>query len=173
MQTNMKKILFPALLSALLLSACNHPSHMETYRAQKHVRDSVALLEQQRSILFYQSQLEELTPKADSLLPFFKYEKNEKYQDHGWYVATGSQGHLRVLVSDEGTGEVIGYYDGKRLEKEKLRTADAKYFTRTDKEMIGRAYHLAVVMADIKELELRIRKTSLEIQKYEKRLEKQ
>ncbi len=98
-------------------------------------------------------------PKADSLLPYFKYEKNEKYQDYGYYVVNGKQG-LRVKVRDDGKEPILLYRDGKRLET-------------TDDPVYERAEHLRIVIADIRECEKRIARTSLEVQKYEKRLQKQ
>ena len=143
---------------ALLCMACNKPSRVEAYRAEKHVRDSIALVEQAQSMDYYQSQLVLLQPKADSLLALFAYEKNNKYQDHGYYVATGRNG-LRVKVRDDSQLPILIYRDGKRLET-------------TDDPVFLRAQELQVVMSDIRELETRIRRTSLEISKYEKRLDK-
>ena len=150
----MKGILIIGAMMVVLVG-CNKPSKMEQYRAEKHVRDSVGLVDQQRSLAFYESQLELLKPKADSLLPYFKYEKKEKYQDHGNYVLTGKNG-LRILVRDDGK-ELLLYKEGKRI----ASTNDPEY---------ERAQELQIVINDIKELEKRIDKTSLEIQKYEKRL---
>ena len=151
----MKGILIIGAMMVVLVG-CNKPSKMEQYRAEKHVRDSVGLVDQQRSLAFYESQLELLKPKADSLLPYFKYEKNEKYQDHGNYVLTGKNG-LRILVRDDGK-ELLLYKEGKRI----ASTNDPQY---------ERAQELQIVINDIHELEKRIDKTSLEIQKYEKRLQ--
>ena len=53
-------------------------SKIEEYHAEKHRKDSTALAEQQRSLDFYQHQLDSLLPQADSLIALFKYEKNEK-----------------------------------------------------------------------------------------------
>ena len=96
-------------------------------------------------------------PKADSLLTYFKYEKNDRYQDHGNYVLTGKNG-LRILVRDDGK-EILLYKDGKRIES----TTDPK---------MEQAEELRIVISDIKELEKRIQRTSFEIQKYQKRLQK-
>ena len=126
---------------------------------EKHERDSVGLEQQQRSLIYYQSQLDALMPVADSLLALFQYEKNEKYQDHGYYVTTGKNG-LRIKVRDDGREPILIYQDGKRIE------------TTTD-PMFERARHLQVVISDIKECEKRVARTSLEVQKYEKRLQKQ
>ena len=154
----MKGILIIGAMMVVLVG-CNKPSKMEQYRAEKHVRDSVGLVDQQRSLAFYESQLELLKPKADSLLPYFKYEKNEKYQDHGYYVQTGRDG-LRVLVRDDGQEPILMYRNGQRVEEQSGETVE-------------RAEHLAVVMRDIKELEKRIVRTSFEIQKDQKRLQKE
>lgn len=153
----MRKVIF--IVCAVAMVACNRPSRVEQYKADKHRSDSVHLVEQTTSLAYYQSQLEALMPVADSLLPFFTYEKNEKYQDHGFYVVNGKQG-LRVKVRDDGKEPILLYRDGKRLET-------------TDDPVYERAEHLRVVMADIKECEKRIARTSLEVQKYEKRLQKQ
>ena len=157
----MKKYLFFILCAAVTsclcvcMSGCNKPSKVEQFRAEKHVRDSVALAEQQRSMEFYQNQLEALLPQADSLIALFKYEKNDKYQDHGCYVAIGKNG-LRVLLRDDAE-QLLLYRNGKRIET-------------ADDAAVQRAQHLQIVMHDIRELEQRIARTSLEIQKYEKRL---
>ena len=150
---------FFLFLLLLTFPACNKPSRVEQYKADKHRSDSIHLVEQTQSLVYYQSQLEELMPVADSLLPLFKYEKNEKYQDYGYYVVNGKNG-LRIMVRDDGKEPILLYREGKRLEK-------------TDDPMYERAQHLQIVIADIKECEKRIARTSLEVQKYEKRLQKE
>ena len=150
----MKKGLWIVLIG-LVLTGCNRVSRVEQYRAEKHVQDSIRLEEQERSMAFYQSQLDSLMPVADSLMNYFNYERNEKYQDHGYYVANGRNG-LRILVRDDGK-ETLLYQNGKRIPQ-------------SDDDKMDRAEHLQVVIRDIKELEKRIFKTSLEISKYEKRL---
>jgi hypothetical protein len=137
------------------MTGCNRPSKVEQYRAEKHVRDSIALADQERSMVYYQAMLDSLMPQADSLIALFKYERNEKYQDRGNYVLTGRNG-LRILVRDDGR-EMLLYRNGKRIAS-------------ADDPSMERAAHLQVVIRDIKELEKRIAKTSLEIQKYQKRV---
>ncbi len=153
----MKRHLF-IIICALALAGCNKPSRVEQYKAEKHVRDSVALAEQERSLAYYQSQLDVLLPQADSLLAYFQYERNEKYQDHGYYVLNGRNG-LRILVRDDGK-DLLLYREGKRIQQ-------------TDDPSLERAQHLQIVISDVKECEKRIERTSLEVQKYQKRLQKQ
>jgi len=144
------------------LTGCRKQSKLEQYRQEKHQRDSVALEEQQRSLAFYQEQLDRMVPQADSLMAFFKYEKNDKYQDHGFYVL--SRNGLRVLVSDDAR-QLLLYRNGKRIE-----AADKGLDTK-EKELYERAQHLQVVMSDIQELERRIARTSKEISKYQNRVQ--
>ena len=124
--------------------------------------DSVRLEEQIRSMAYYTAQLDSLMPVADSLIALFNYERNEKYQDHGFYVIKNEKlkiknYEMRVMVRDDGK-EILAYKNGKRVE------------LTPDNEAYQRAEHLQVVIRDIKELEKRIFKTSLEISKYEKRI---
>lgn len=164
---NMKKRILWIALCGLVLVGCNKPSKVEQYRAEKHVRDSVSLIEQQRSLAYYETQLDSLLPMADSLLTLFKYEKNDKYQDRGNYVQTLPSG-LRILVRDDGK-EVLLYRNGKRFA---VTDEGMKGLTNErEKTAYERAQYLQVVIRDIKELEKRISRTSLEVQKYQKRVE--
>lgn len=164
---DMKKRLFWIALCGLVLAGCNKPSKVEQYRAEKHERDSVSLIEQQRSLAYYETQLDSLLPVSDSLIALFKYEKNDKYQDHGNYVQTLPSG-LRILVRDDGK-ELLLYRAGKRFEVTNEGQKELK--SDREKEAYERAQHLQIVIRDVKELEKRIARTSLEVQKYQKRVE--
>lgn len=161
---DMWKNSFFIFILAAFLASCGHENTIDRYRAQKHVRDSVSLEEQERSLAFYESQLENIMPTADSLLALFHYEKNAKYQDHGYYVTTGTNG-LRILVRDDGR-YLLMYRNGKRV------TENAEQWKGKDREAYDRARHLQIVISDIRKLEHRISRTSLEVQKYQHRLQK-
>ena len=158
------------MIMAAVFGCTKKPSKVEQYRADKHERDSIALTEQQRSLTYYQTQLDALMPQVDSLLPLFKYERNEKYQDHGFYVVRNEKlknhAGLRVMVQDDGQSLLV-YREGKRMSEQKVSELMLK-----GDPAVQRAQHLQIVMKDIRELEKRIEKTSLEIQKYQKRLQK-
>ena len=166
----MKKAVIVLLAMGCLLG-CNKPSRLEEYRAQKHEKDSIGLIDQERTLAYYQKQLDALLPVSDSLIALFSYEKNEKYQDHGYYVVKGErlkvkEERLRVMVRDDGL-DLIVYKEGKRLSDQQLSEMRIK-----GNEALNRADHLQIVISDVKELEKRIRKTNLEVQKYQKRLQK-
>lgn len=150
------KHFFIVFLCIISLVGCTKPSRVQQYKEEKHQRDSVRLVEQERSMAYYQILLDSLNTQADSLTALFSYERNEKYQDHGYFVTKGRNG-LRILVRDDGK-DLLLYREGKRIAS-------------ANDEMLDRAQHLQIVIRDINELEKRIRKTSLEIQKYQKRLQ--
>jgi len=169
----MEKYIVFACVCVLLMTGCGKSSKLDQWRAEKHVRDSVALVEQERSMDYYLTQLDSLQPVVDELLTHFKYEKNEKYQDHGFYVTTGSTG-VRIMVRDDGHSPILAYYNGEKLMINGDKIGGKGYhMTDADARALEYAQHLAVVMADIIELELRVQRTSQEIQKYQKRLQKQ
>ena len=147
-------ILAGMMLAGVMMAGCGRETRMEQYRAEKHQQDSIRLAEQVRSLAYYQSLRDSLIPVADSLMQRFTYERNEKYQDHGYYVAKSRE---RILVRDDGK-EVLVYRDGKRVTEARDKTGYAT------------AEHLQIVIRDIQELEQRMNKTSMEILKYEKRL---
>ena len=157
-----------SLLLISILTACSgntRESRLDQYHAEKHVKDSIALIDQERTLAFFQVQRDSLLPVVDSLIPLFKYEqKDPKYQDHGYYVANGRDG-LRILVRDDGK-DLLMYRNGTHVDVNKfqLKTNDANF------PLFERAQHLQIVMLDINELERRILHTSLEVQKYQKRL---
>ena len=159
---------------AVALCSCHRPSKAEQYRIEKHERDSIALSGQIRSMEYYQAAHDSLLPQVDSLIRFFKYEKNEKYQDHGYYVITAKWGNVRILVRDDGE-EVLVYENGKRKNEWTNGQMDESVWSganERDKEAYLRAKELYMKIRDIRELEKRIHKTSLEIQKFQKRLQK-
>lgn len=159
-------LLFIFIVAALV--GCQRPSKVEQYKAEKRVQDSVRLEEQVRSMEYYGKQLEVLGPRADSLIALFQYERNEKYQDHGYYVVQDSwlrARDYRILVRDDGR-EILTYHHGKRVESEEIKEERFR-------DAYIKAEELQVTIKDFKELEKRILRTSLEIQKYEKRLQKE
>ena len=166
LQRKMRKGLLYIIIGVMAMVSCGRPSRVEQYKAEKRARDSVRLEEQVRSMAYYEGELERLMPVADSLIALFRYEKNDKYQDHGYYVETVTGYGLRVMVRDDGKNLLV-YKDGKRLTNERVNELTNERV----KETLDRAEHLQVTIKDIKELEKRIAKTSLEVQKYQKRLQ--
>lgn len=222
---------------SMILSSCNQASKLEAYHVEKRQQDSISLAEQEKSLDYYQSQLEKLTPHIDSMLALFKYEKNELYQDKGLYYLpsqsssrNAQRSYLQAVVRDDGFVIIKCFYYGSHAVRHPyitLRAQDVElvlrgethsfeaegwhqittiddstathalrfidsysqeriqvhyanetqsgtifYLSDSDKKDLLLSYQLHTIMSDIKELEKRIRTTSLQIEKYQKRLQK-
>lgn len=230
----------PLFLAFLLLSlvSCGpkQPTAAER-RAEKHRQDSIALIEQERSLAYYDSLYQTLLPVADSLIKEFRYEKNEQYEQNGKYThrllrttQNTSRNYIQAYVKDNASTEVKFFYFGAKpaglqevvLSVDSLQDTfrgsthafeaegwhetltlgqdDALrclhfvdvysanrvrvslvgsqsravfYISDNDKKALMSTYRLGITMRDIRDLETRIRLTSLQIEKYQKRLEKQ
>ena len=159
---------FMLVCMAALVSCSSSSSRLDQYHAEKHQQDSVALVEQQRTLVYYQGQLDSLVQVADSLLPLFQYEKNEKYEDAGYYVVESRSG-LRVKVRDDGHRPVLVYREGKRLEGD----PESMGLNENERTMVERGEHLAIVISDMRQFEQLIQQTNGKINMYRLRLERQ
>lgn len=232
---DMKKYILLIALSVAVFASCTRPSAAEKRRAEKHISDSIALVDQQKSLIYYQAQLDAIMPTADSLLPLFNYTKDSAYQDFGFYGFKAQESdrntnrnYVQALVRDDGKPLVRAYYYGNKeipfqrvslavgdieiklagsvhsfeaggwhqimtledsVAMEALRFLDAHVadkvkvaygdaeknhssfnMTDADKKALAQAYHLSVVMSDVYILEHRVKHTSLEVEKYQRRL---
>lgn len=96
-----------------------YPKEVAQRRLAKALEDSIVYLEAQTTLAYADTMLPPLLQQADKLLKQFRYEKNEKYEDHGRYVhrllATGSntsRNFLQVYVRDDRKTIVKSYYYG-------------------------------------------------------------
>lgn len=234
------KSTIPLLLAFLFLSfvSCGpkQPTAAER-RAEKHRQDSIALIEQGRSLAYYDSLYQTLLPIADSLIKEFQYEKNEKYEQTGKYThrllrttQNTSRNYIQAYVKDNASTEVKFFYYGAKpadlhevilsadslsdtfrgsthafeaegwhetlslLQEDAIRclhfidvysanrvrvslvgsqSRAVFYISDNDKKALMSTYRLGITMRDLRDLETHIRLTSLQIEKYQKRLEKQ
>lgn len=96
-----------------------YPKEVAQRRLAKALEDSIVYLEAQATIAYADSMLPPLLEKSDALIKHFRYEKDEKYEDHGRYVhrllVTGSntsRNFLQVYVRDDRKTIVKSYYFG-------------------------------------------------------------
>ena len=110
------------LCGVLLLCGCGRqPSKAEVRKAEKRQRDSIALVAQERTLAYYDSLQQALAPELDALLPKFKYEKDERYEDKGHYVhrllrttSNTARNYIQTYVRDDGQTIVRFFYYGER-----------------------------------------------------------
>ena len=96
-----------------------YPKQVAQRRLAKALEDSITYLEAQRTLAYVDTLLPPLLAQADQLIKRFKYEKNEKYEDHGKYVhrllSTGSntsRNFIQAYVLDSRQTVVKSYYYG-------------------------------------------------------------
>ena len=111
-----------------------YPREVAARRQAKALTDSITYLESKATLAYSDSLLQFLLPRADSLLHEFRYEKNDQYQDQGYYVhrllSTGtnpSRTFLQAYVSDDYTTLVKSYYFGATpIHQEHIRLATSE-----------------------------------------------
>ena len=98
-----------------------YPQQVVQRRAAKALGDSITYMEAQRSVAYSDSLLQLLLPQADELLRQFRYEKDDRYEDHGRYVSrllatssNTSRNFLQAYVRDDRMTIVKSYYYGAR-----------------------------------------------------------
>lgn len=96
-----------------------YPKQVAQRRAAKALGDSITYMEAQRSIAYADSLLQVLLPQADELLRQFRYEKDDRYEDHGRYVSrllatssNTSRNFLQAYVRDDRMTMVKSFYYG-------------------------------------------------------------
>lgn len=113
-------------------------------------------------------QLESIVLGADSVKTSF-HGSTHRFEAEGWHETMTLQGEdaLNLLRF------VDGYQDGRiRVTLVGSRGKNAFYISDNDKRALMETYQLGVMMNDIYQLEEYVRKTSLQVEKYQKRLEK-
>lgn len=110
-------------LALFAFAACGprKPSVAEL-RRQKAEQDSLALVAQQKSLLYYETVRDSLLPVAQGLLKKnFVYEKDERYEDHGHYVhrllrtaSNSSRCYIQTYATDDYRLQVKVYLVGAK-----------------------------------------------------------
>ena len=88
-------------------------------REAKALQDTITLMEAERTAAYADSMLQVLLPQVDPLLKKFRYDKDEKYEDHGQYVSRLLQTtsntkrcFIQAYVGDNRLTRVKSYYYG-------------------------------------------------------------
>lgn len=237
---NISVFVFFALTITLASCGPHRPSVAEL-RAEQRAADSIALINQERTLRYTDSVLQATLPLVDPLLRRFEYEKNEQYEDHGHYVhrllrtsSNPTRCFLQPYVSDDFRTTIRSYYYGAKpirhtrlvlsadsvtyaaegslhifqtegaheiltiedaaIVHDLLRFIDAYsagrirvqlfsesepnarpkttyYISDNEKQALIDTYALSVLMSDIHTLEHQQKQASLEIAKYQRRLQ--
>ena len=142
-----------------------YPREVAQRRLAKALEDSVVYLESQATKAYADTILPPLLVQADKLLKQFRYEKNEKYEDHGRYVhrllATGSntsRNFLQAYVRDDRQTTVKSYYFGSHAVKQQYITlsadGDDMQFAGANHAFEAEGWHEVMSLEDDRALEM-------------------
>lgn len=137
------KHLFPSvyciilMLTPVLIGCESKPNRITQEREQKRLRDSIDLINQQRTSIYTDSLLQTLLPKLDSALQCFHFEQNEQYESHGRYTyptllssRNNARCFLQAQVNDQGVVTVKSwYYGSKNIDHSQIRLVADSVFT--------------------------------------------
>ena len=139
----MKKIVFLCLLPLMLagLTACQKkPTKVELLRAEKHRNDSIELVRTRMTLQSADSLLQTLIPEVEPLMKLFRYEKNEKYEDNGYYVhrllrteGNTTRNFMQAMVADDRRLIVRSYvYAARAVNQKALQLSVGEFFVEAE-----------------------------------------
>ncbi len=139
----MKKILFLGILPLLLTAFCacqKKPSKVELLRAEKHRNDSIELVHTRQTLLSADSLLQTLIPEVEPLMKLFRYEKNEKYEDSGYYIhrllrteGNTTRNFIQAMVADDRRLILRSYvYSARPVNQQTLRLSVGELFVEAE-----------------------------------------
>ena len=142
-----------------------YPKQVPERRLAKALEDSIVYLEAQSNIAYTDTMLPPLFAKADSVMRLFRYEKNEKYEDHGKYIhrllATGSntsRNFLQAYVRDDRKTIVKSYYYGATAVQQQGITLSSEgeelHFTGSNHSFEADGWHEIMSLEDETALQL-------------------
>jgi hypothetical protein len=96
--------------------------------------------------------------------------KTHSFDANGWHQIT--------TIDDSTAMQALRFIDAYAQDQIRVRYANETqsgvffYINEADKKTLLQSFQLAITISDIRELEKRIRITSLQVEKYQKRLQK-
>lgn len=114
--------LFCLFAGLIIFTACGpHRPTVAELRAEQRIHDSLALINQQRTLRYTDSLLQVMLPQVDPILARFSFEQDSRYEDHGHYVhrllrttSNPSRCFLQPYVSDDFRTTIRSYYYGAK-----------------------------------------------------------
>lgn len=139
----MKKIVFLCLLPLFMagFSGCQKkPTKVELLRAEKHRNDSIELVRTEMTRRTADSLLQTLIPEVEPLMKLFRYEKNEKYEDNGYYVhrllrteGNTTRNFMQAMVADDRRLIVRSYiYAARAVNQKTLRLSVGELYVESE-----------------------------------------
>ena len=142
-----------------------YPREVAQRRQAKALEDSIVYLESQSTKAYADTILPPLLHKVDILLKQFRYQKNDKYEDHGRYVhrlleigSNTSRNFLQAYVRDDRQTIVKSYYYGSHAVNQQSLVLSANgiesQFAGSNHSFEAEGWHEVMTLEDDRALEL-------------------
>lgn len=124
-----------------------YPKAYKTRREAEVLRREVMLKEKRRDVEFFTDMCEKLSAKRDSLVSGFIFNKDERFQDIGYYTVASqalnlnqSNCFLRASVREDGDAYLASYYRGAKIAHNTLKISSGDSFVVCDNPYLSRSY---------------------------------
>lgn len=124
-----------------------YPKAYKTRREAELLRREVMLREKQRDVQFFTDVCATLAARRDSLTASFIFNKDERYQDMGYYTVASqelkinqSNSFLRASVRENGDAYIASYYRGAKIAHNTLKVSSDNGFVICDNPYLSRSY---------------------------------
>ena len=123
------------------------PKAYNTLREAEILRRAVMIKEKERDVLFFETELQELVARRDSLAAKMVFNKDKRYQDKGYYtvqsqaiVLNAQNNFLRASVHEDGAVYLTSFYRGKNIKHTTVKLSCNGVYASCDKPFLERSY---------------------------------
>lgn len=124
-----------------------YPKAYKTRREAELLRREVMLKEKQRDVDFFTEMCGMLSARRDSVVAGFIFNKDERFQDMGYYTVASqelkinqSNSFLRASVREDGDAYLASYYRGAKISHNTLRVSSGDSYVFCDNPFLARSY---------------------------------
>lgn len=133
------------LLIDSLSATC--PNAYKTRREAEVLRREAMIKEKERDYLYYDSVCVGMEAQLKVLLSDYKFNKNDRYQDTGYYTVPSqdlsknvNNTFLRASVNEDGTAFLTSFYRGSKIEYNTVKISAGESFMLCDKPFTSNSY---------------------------------
>lgn len=123
------------------------PKAYKTRREAEILRREVMLKEKRRDVEFFTEMCEMLSARRDSVVTDFVFNKDERFQDIGYYTVASqslainqSNSFLRACVREDGDAYLASYYRGAKISHNTLKVSSGESYVICDNPYLSRSY---------------------------------
>ena len=123
------------------------PKAYKILREAEILRRDAMIKENERNVVFFESELRSLMAVLDSMVTRFDFNKDKRYQDRGYYTSPSQSvaqnafnNFLRAFVFEDGAMYLTSFYRGKSIKHKTLKVSSGETYVSCDKPFLERNY---------------------------------